>query len=354
MSASMTNPASTTGAAAAMAGAPSRTQLPSPAYQIAMFERATRRKRIPLPPQTKAVAATGPFQWELPKAGFLDGILIPIRATVGGSLSAPNALGLATMIRSIRLTMNSGIDLINLSGIAYFYLVNTAFELGQRIGGVSGTLASTTGAKTMDIYLPIAINQRDPLGLLNLQTEQNTFVLSIEFNTDTIIATGATITATMEPLLEISTVPTNKAAYPPTNFVQRILEDPPAVLAAAQTYTYTPPRGDIYLQLFHGCGIGVTPADQFTRAQMRVQQSDYLFDQSPTHLDMSQNLLSVAASARSQGLIPYDLMSMSGLGNYDKLRDVIDSSLLTDWQSVIVTNAATTVYTVRRMLTRIG
>jgi hypothetical protein len=54
--------------------------------------------------------------------------------------------------------------------------------------------------------------------------------------------------------------------------------------------------------------------------------------------------------ARILGVIPFDLVGSSGLGNFGSVRDVLYSQLITDLDSVINFAAAGTLYTIRRQL----
>ena len=81
------------------------------------FQQYTRRKLIPL--GAKAKGASNPLQWDVPKTGLLASIYLNITGAVAGSLSGPNALGMASIVRNVRVITNSGIDLINISGAGY-------------------------------------------------------------------------------------------------------------------------------------------------------------------------------------------------------------------------------------------
>ncbi len=49
-------------------------------------------------------------------------------------------------------------------------------------------------------------------------------------------------------------------------------------------------------------------------------------------------------------MIPIDLMSSAGLGLYDRVRDTINSALVTSLDSVITATGAGTLFTMRRQL----
>src|SRR5579859_3807529 len=88
------------------------------------FVANTRRKIILLPTQTRPTGG-GTTSINLPKTGLLASINLAIRGSISGTLSAPNALGFASILNRVRLTLNSGIDIFNVSGAGFHYLLRT-------------------------------------------------------------------------------------------------------------------------------------------------------------------------------------------------------------------------------------
>lgn len=312
------------------------------------FSVNTRRKVTELPALTKPTGG-GAISWQLPKTGLLSKVGLAIRATVAGSLSAQNALGFASIVRRVRLTANTGIDIINISGAGYAYLLQEMLESEYFLAQTQnqGRTAVSATTANLDMVLPIAINSRDPLGLIMLQNEQTILTLTVEFETDSVVATGATVTATVTPTLELFTVPVDPKDWPPLNMVHQILEDSQAISGAGQ-FVYQWQRGNTYLQVAHGCGIAASGSDAFSRYQLRVNQSDYLQDTGITWLDQEHRYL--RGRARPSGGIFVDLMGTSGLGDYGSTRDLFNSALVTDLASVVQVTGATTFYAVRRQL----
>lgn len=312
------------------------------------FVANTRRKIIQLPTQTRPVGG-GTTAINLPKTGLLGSIYLAIRGSVAGTLTVPNALGFASIISRVRLTLNSGIDLINISGAGFHYLLREVLESEyiDVTGQSSARSAVTAAAFNLDMILPVAINMRDPLGLVLLQNEQTLLTLNIDWLADANVATGATVTCTAVPYAELFTVPVDPADLPPINIVHQILEDQQAI-SGAQDWVYNWPRGNTYLQVLHGIGIGAAGADGFNKAQIRVNQSDYLQSTDIPFLDLEFRKL--RGRVRPAGGIFFDLLGTSGLGNYGLTRDVFNSQLVTDLASVITTTGAATAFNVRRQL----
>lgn len=312
------------------------------------FVANTRRKIIVLPDQIKPVGG-GTSAINFPKTGMLSAIHIAIRGTIAGTLTVPNALGMSSIINRLRVTLNSGIDVVNISGAGMHYLLREVVgpEYIDPYGQSNARSAVTAAAFNLDLHIPIAINDRDPVGLIMLQNEQTLLTLGIDWASDTTVATGATITATATPYVEVFTVPVDPQDYPPLNILHQILEDQQQVSGAGD-YTYNWPRGNTYLQILHGMGIGAAGVDNFTKFAVRVNQSDYLQQTDVKYLDLEFRRL--RGRARPAGGIYIDLLATSGLGNFGLTRDVFNSALVTDLASVITAAASGTLYTVRRQL----
>jgi hypothetical protein len=214
-----------------------------------------------------------------------------------------------------------------------------------------GRAAVSAASFNLDMVIPVMMNLRDPVGLIMLQNEQLTATLTVDFAADTTVATGATVTATVTPFVEIFTVPVDPADYPPLNMLHTVLEESQAVPATGEI-TYNLPRGNTYLQIAHGLGIGASGSDKFDRVRTRVNQSDFIYDVTPGFLDMEHNLL--RGRNRPAGGIYLDLMGSTGLGMYGLGRDLFNSALVTDFANVINATGTGTLYTLRRQLVTIG
>lgn len=312
------------------------------------FVANTRRKIIQLPNLVRPTGGGTSFI-NLPKTGLLAVLHLAIRGSIAGTLTVPNALGLASIISRVRVTLNSGIDLVNISGGGYHYLLREAIgsEYIDPNGQSSARSAVTATAFNLDMTVPVSINDRDPLGLIMLQNEQTLVTLYVDWTTDTTVATGATVTGTVTPYLELFTVPVDPQDYPPLNIVHQVLEDQQQISGAGD-YTYNWPRGNTYLQILHGFGIGTAGTDAFTKFQVRVNQSDYLQNTDIPYLDLE--FRKERGRARPAGGLFVDLLASSGLGNFGLTRDVFNSALVTDLASVITASSAGTLYSVRRQL----
>lgn len=312
------------------------------------FERNTRQKITRLPTITRPTGG-GISTQEIPKTGLLARIFLSITGSVAGTLSNQNALGFSSIIKRVRLSTNSGIDLFNVSGAGYGYLLQRQLEMQLTAASPANQFNTAITATTFNLsmVIPVMLNAHDPIGMVLLQDEQLQVILTIEWEADATVATGATVTGTAVPAIEYFTTPPDKADYPPLNVVHQIIEDQVAV-GATGDYIYNVPRGNTYLGLLMGYGMAASPADSWSQLIVRVNQSDILYSLVPSTLNDLVGWRN--GFTRLLGTLPLDFLGSDGLGNYGSARDFINSALLTDFQVVLTTTATGTLYVVRRML----
>jgi hypothetical protein len=313
----------------------------------------TRLKKIQLSSKAMTNTAGGTLSWEIPKTGILAGMYLDIRLSLTGTPSATslNAYGLAAAISRVRLIANAGINLIDVSGVGYHYGMRDFIEHNVDPSAASvGRDAITSGAlKNLSMYFPVALNSRDPLGLIMLQNEDTQLRLEVEVPATSVLNNDfSAITVTVVPMLDIFTVPLDKKDWPNFDFAHTWNEEQ-AIVAAAGTITYNWPRGNIYASVVHLLGVGATGADDWTDCSLRVNQSEYLYNQVIPGL-MDLEFYRFHGRARELGMIAFDFLSQSGLGNYGSGRDLLDSRQLTDISSVLTASTANTLFTVKRQL----
>lgn len=313
------------------------------------FQDQTRRKMISLAAKSSA-AGVNPMTWDIPKVGLLAAIHLSYAVTDVGAPGAPNVLGICSACRRVRLITNSGIDLINLTGPGYFYLLKDMLEAYGNVTPQNvGNAAPAVGTQIIDMVLPVALNARDAVGLFMLQNEQTLVQLSVETETDAIIGGGvAVFTHVVQPWVEYYTVPVDPKDWPPLNVVQQILQDDRPITAVGD-YDYEWPRGNTYVQVGHSYGGYTAALDHWTRAQLIVNQSETIMDYTPAGMSLEWNRSH--ARARGLGTILFDLIGTSALGTLGSSRDLMYSSLVTELISRITIGAVPhTLRTIRRQL----
>lgn len=320
-----------------------------PISRAARFSRNTSQFRYEMASITRPVGGGPSTPATLNRVGALAYLHLAIRGSVAGSLSAPNAFGMASIISRIRLTMNAGTDIINISGPGYHYGVREVIESEyvDPNGQSNARSAVTATTFNLDMTIPIAVNLRDPIGLINLQDTGLSANLQVDWLADASVATGATVTATCQPILILYTIPPNDDDKPDFSVIHTWIEDQRSQSGAGD-FTYDWILGAQYLQILHLVGVGASGTDNWTRFQLRLQQNNYPLIYSVTGMDVEYRLLH--GRARPAGLIAIDRLASSGLGNYGTIRDVYDSAKATDAASIITFAGPGNMQTIRRGL----
>lgn len=321
----------------------------TPMARAQRFQRNSTQFRYPMAAITRPTGGGPSPVVTLPRVGFLARLDLAIRGSVAGTLSAPNALGMASIVSNFTLQANAGVQIASMSGAAYHYGVREVIE-SEYIdpnGQSNARSAVTATTFNLDITLPISVNMRDPIGLINLQDVGATIQFVITWLADASVATGATVTATCTPYLTLYTVPPDEDNWPDLSIVQTWIEDSRAV-GGAGIVTYDWLLGQQYLQILHMLGVGASGSDLWSLYQLRSQQNVFPLQYDVAGMDIEYRYY--RGRARVAGLIPIDRLATSGLGNYGTVRDVFDSAKSTDAASLITATGAGTLITVRRGL----
>jgi hypothetical protein len=317
----------------------------------------TRRRFLPLEQRSVSSGGGDILIWNLPKSGILSAIYLIAPITVTGTLSSPNPLGGAAIIRRMRVTVNTGVDLFNVTGPGYhYYLAYLHNEYGPGLvsPNAQNPIASNTTYQ-LNTKIPVAVNNRDPIGLVLLQSEQIAVQLIVEIEAASAVATGASLSGSIQPYLETFTVPVDAADLPPLNIVHQVLEETQVITATGE-FTYYWPRGGQYLSMGHLYGIAASGAsDKWSEVFIRVNQSDIIERHKAPTMDLlwSETVTGAASglSQRPRGVVHFDFIGTSGLGTYGLARDIVNSALVTDIATVLtISTANDTLRTVRRQL----
>lgn len=321
------------------------------------FYDVTRLKRVRLATQTKP-AGGGTTIVPLPNQGLLRGLQLQITVIETGTPDAANALGICSAIRSVRLQTNGAVDLYQSSGAGYVHGVNEMLntELAVGIGTTYNQGASAVAAGTfrLDMYIPIQMNARDPIGLFLMQNREVSVNLIIEWEADTVVTGGATATytGTCLPIFEFFTLPADPDLMPDLSLIHQITEEN-RVISGAGDATYEPVTGQIYLAVAYGAYWAQSAADGFNRFVEKVGASDSWMDETVGSLDV----LNYRERGRNRraGTIIRDYFASAGLGmESDTDRDLFDTLGISNFQHVITMTGAGTLRIVKRQLVRVG
>jgi hypothetical protein len=319
------------------------------------FISSTRFKIIPLEQKSKPTGG-GKTSISFPKTGILACIFLDLDVTITGTLSAPNALGLASIVRRIKVSVNSGHDLVDISGAGFHYLVRESIgDNRDHLSWVSARAAVTTvsaGTK-ISCIIPISMNMREELGLVMLQNEATLVTMEVDYEADATVATGATVVVTQKTSLGVFELPNQRESWPQFNTLHQLLEEQQTI-AATGSFDHIVPRGATLAGLYYLC-----PA--YTNAQLLMQQSNNVevldSDIARLRFDLThgRNLdFSLAGSTVTNRRVIFDFAGSDEFGQIGTIRDFVDTNRLTDIRTRFTFSATGTLFAVRRQLLRIS
>lgn len=334
----------------------------SPLDRARLFAQGTRQHWQELPPI--AAAAGGVVSFTLPKVRLLSKIRLLVEGVVNlahaADVAAPaNTFAPYNLIRNIRCESNLGFTFFNLSGRDLFFYnllkrdnecvypnVGPAAVAGTRprrqtFLSVDGDTAANGGADNnmrIALDLPIALNERDPIGLILLQNEETLVTVTIEFNAIGALidnAAGWTVTNAaglqVHPMVETFSIPAIKEAFPDISIL-KLVQSKSMVIGAQGLTSLALPVGLTYRKLAFflesAAGAGTADAAITGDFELVFNQADTPYRIRPSILaGMNQELY---GQPLPQGLWVFDFTNQ-GIPNLSGARDYIDTERMTEF-----------------------
>lgn len=254
--------------------------------EIIPFRRGTRQHFDIVGDITYASNRTGTPR-RLNQVGFLNTLIIRVTGTM--TLSAAGALaadGPWNLVRRIRVTLNTGIGLVTLSGFGAFlvgFLLKEEFapNVSGRAEVFSAPVAVGANAWNFMLQIPIAANdgQNFEVGLINLQTEELVAQVEIDWAPELDAVTLATgFVGRADVFAEWYEVPDpTKVRYPPLNILHRFEEQRSVVAATGDNRTPLLRQGTL-LQLLHVLRLnGVRNTTDLVALRLELNRSDRVY-----------------------------------------------------------------------------
>lgn len=225
----------------------------------------------------------------LDQIGLLSGLLIRVSGvmgiTAGGALLAD---GPWSLVRRIRVTLNTGVTLVDLSGFGA-YLVGFLLkeEFNPAASGLADVYAApvATGANTwaLSFWIPISSNDgiNMEIGLINLQTEELRARVEIDWAAatdavDTPDANGFSGEAEIHALWYEVPDP-RVVGFPPLNILHRLIEDQASVTRTGDM-RYPITRQGTIQQLIHTLRLdGERNAADVIALRLELNRSDRVY-----------------------------------------------------------------------------
>lgn len=329
-----------------------------------MFIDATRQNITELPKQS--YASGGRLYYTLPKVGLLSRLFITLSGTMtttlGTGTAALSERTVFNIFKRIRLVANSGSSIFDVSGYGT-YLINTigrknslltTSPIDTGVGALVYAGGVEAGANTWKAVLeiPIAINERDPIGLVLLQNNATQLVLEVDLNSEyattdiaaPIKVTGNATAAFVGDIgctMEYFTIPRNADDYPALNVIHQWLEQSDAI-SAAGAFNKSLLRGNTYMRLMHYATIGgALNSAAIEKLRILYNQSEVPY----TINQITQLALQRQRYGRDlpKGTFVHDWYMSNGLVGLGNSRDFINSANVTEFQTEVNIASGTSV-----------
>lgn len=347
------------------------------------FNAATRQTVIQQPDQIWPGSAAQITRLDLPQTGFFAGVWLILQGSVTaatGSSGAVNGYPLTpySLIRRIRVYNNQNVELWNTSGYgAYIYnrTLRSGFDPASQAPNVIpanppfSTVANpwaqyfkqlvtvTTGTtKTFrcPLYVPVVWGAPLQHGLQMAQDPAIRYSMEITWGdlTDLVNTTSGTVTlaATTKAscACELYQVPEEAVDFPNLAFTKTVLEDIQALSAGTGDNTYNFVTGNVLTRLIHelsnttdGTSATRNPVDPtaFTNFQLQYAQTQKPYVINPDIQLFRQRML--YGTDLPPATYVHELECGMGGPELPTTRDVLNTSRLTDLQSILTLSGVT-------------
>lgn len=321
------------------------------------FAMSTRQNQHMLARETAATVPST-IDFTLPKSRLLSSLMVKVKYNLNvkhaskTSLStsvAKDKLWFMRAIRRIALDLNNGFSPFVVSGseIGMFNLFdNHGLDYYGDIAKNDKTLtASSTGADNaieLSFYLPCTLNDRDPIGLILLQSDQTNVRLTIDMANGSEVFAAATASdvtgfsfdiknVVVDVMTTTYSVPANAAAYPDLSVLKLVNGRNDAMPAAGQQVIKLS-TGTIYRKiLFKIVDENGQPVDDsFITSPFEIvfNQADVNYSVSPEMLRLINTKL--LGYELPKGIYCFDFSSSGSFVNLGGTRDYIDSANLSE------------------------
>lgn len=328
------------------------------------FNEKTRQNFTELPQQN--VQPGGRVYFTLPPVGLLSRLFINIKGvmnvTPGTGTAVKSDRDAWNLIKRIRLIANSGTAIFDVSGYGT-YLINhlmsfgcapdkTIFDRGVGTEVFAAGVANGNNDWLLSLQIPVAINQRDPMGLIMLQNSATNLQLEIDFNEAAganntiapIVTTGnatAAFTGKVGCMMEYFTVPREKEDYPPLNVIHQWIENQDSIVSTGE-YVKTMQRGNTYMRLLHYLTLDNalnTAAVDKLKIVYNQAETPYMINK-PSQMALQRSRYGMDLP---KGTYAHDWYMSNGVVGHGNARDFINTMMVTEFQSIIDIASGSTV-----------
>jgi hypothetical protein len=226
--------------------------------------------------------------------------------------------------------------------------------------GLEADSSGKDNALQIVVDLPLALNDKNPVGLWLAQTDDTVITVTINFNDADILnsaLTGFTMTSggiSVVPMVESFSIPKLREAFPDISMLKLVQEQNQTIAGAGQIDVKLP-TGLTYRKLIahitDANGAGVADSTLTGNIELIFNQADIPYSIRPLLLSaINQEHYGVTLP---NGVFVFDFASFQGLANYAGSRDLIDTEKITEFWFRFQAAAAGNVRIVSEMLSKL-
>lgn len=361
-----------------MANANANVSKLSPMERAMLFQQMTRKHWQMMASKTGGEGET--ISFEIPKTRLLSKIGILVTTTITATHASktefvPADFAPFSLLSNIKVEVNNGFAPHNVSGVGAYLknllslggktieplLDSQTVVNGSRKQNKMGLTASSSGTvNTVQFYLelPIAVNDRDAVGLILTQNQETVVTLNCSIgNANSIAPTATGFTfdlgdVTIAPIAETYSVPAVQEALPDLSMLLLNHEQTFTVAGQGQQILKLP-TGLTYRKLaflISDTSGGEADGDIQGNIELRFNQAD-------TPININPKILA-SINERQYGFpLPKGLFVLDftyqGLPNYGGMRDYIDTERLTEFWLVFNSAGAGSVRVISEQLAKL-
>ena len=313
-------------------------------------------------------------EFTLPKARLLSNIFLQVKAKVKvkhASLTSLAAEYLTPhrLIRRYSVDLNNGFQPWSISGEGAYLLsliqpnANMCMEKSDYVTSPTSFTASASGTENeffFTIQLPVTLNQRDPVGLILLQSDTTVVDLRVDVGNPADMFPNADSGFSFElenveisPKLETFSIPQNASAMPDLS-VLKLAQDRVDTITSAGQQEIKLSTGTIYRKL----ALYVTDANGVPSNDMLTGNIDLLFNTADCNYSVDPAMLRAKNAfdlghELPDGVYIFDF-SNQGQPNFGGVRDYIDTAKLSYFTAKLSTTGAGKVKIITECLARLS
>lgn len=347
----------------------------TPQQRAANFALATRQYIQDLPTVTFSEGQTVSFN--LPKARFLQKVYLQVE----GSFKAAHASKTTytktvfdkfNLLKQIRLSVNAGFNPYQISGpmLAIYNKVNNYKSnlLDTDVFGTSKcenvvSSGGTTNNVAFTLELPVTINDRDAIGLINLQDD--TTVVQVQIDCNTVVAALMTdsdvvvsnVAFKITPVIETYSIPSIPSAVPDYSILKMVNQQVLSVVSAGEM------RIPLQTALTYRKLFFYVATDTAMTAMdiSKLGKVSLVFNNADTPYSIPAKFLAFKNKKDYQGTLPVGCfcidLSEQGIANLGGAKNYIDTERMTQFELVVSFNEivgnTNTIYVVGEKLARL-